>query len=128
MANVLGELFPHLAIDFKLGIDNQSALIMTTAPTFSRSRHIELRHFYVRDQVKKANVNVYKDKSVDNPSDIFPKPLPKIKLHSYMAMLGVLNRMHEHSDIDGRECDSTYKHICRFPRSTRWESASSCGL
>ena len=59
LKNLLSEVFPELKVYFTLGIDNQAAFVMATNPTYSRrTRHIELRWHYVRDQVAKKTVEL----------------------------------------------------------------------
>lgn len=70
LRNLLIEVFSHMATNYRLGIDNQAAFVMATNPTYSRrTRHIELRWHYVRDQVAKRTVELWKVKTDINPSD-----------------------------------------------------------
>ncbi|OWZ02497.1 Copia type Polyprotein [Phytophthora megakarya] len=47
-------------VELKLGSDNQEALIMATNPTYSRrTRHIELRWHFVREQVEKGAIHLH---------------------------------------------------------------------
>ena len=74
----------------RMGIDNQDAFVMATNPTYSRrTRHIELRWHYVRDQVAKKNVDLWKVKTDVNPSDIMTKPLASDSLEKLCAMIGL---------------------------------------
>ncbi|OWZ22007.1 Copia type Polyprotein [Phytophthora megakarya] len=69
LRNVLIEVFSQLAVRFQLGIDNQGVFVVATNPTYShRTRYIELRWHYVRDQVTKKTVKLWKVKIDDNPS------------------------------------------------------------
>ncbi|POM64023.1 Hypothetical protein PHPALM_20512 [Phytophthora palmivora] len=89
LRNIVTEVFPELQVNFTLEIDNQAAFMMTTNPTYSRrTRHIELRWHYVRDQVTKKTVYLWKVSPDDNPSDIFTKPLAGARYEKLCALLG----------------------------------------
>lgn len=88
--NILQEMLQNYKINVSIGIDNQSALIMATNPTYSRrTRHVELRWHYVREQVKSGMVSLYKVKGDENPADAFTKPLDKHRLQRLNKMMGV---------------------------------------
>ncbi|CAH0481201.1 unnamed protein product [Peronospora belbahrii] len=59
LRNLLIEEFSHIDTEYRLGIDNQAAFVMSTNPTYRcRTRHIELRWHYVRDQVAEWTVEL----------------------------------------------------------------------
>ncbi|KAJ0391337.1 hypothetical protein P43SY_011673 [Pythium insidiosum] len=83
-ANILKE------INVKIGIDNQSAHVMATSPTFSRrTRHIELRWHYVREQVQRGTIQLMKIVGSANPADAFTKPLNKNRIKMLNELMGV---------------------------------------
>ncbi|GJZ13024.1 hypothetical protein Tco_0548254 [Tanacetum coccineum] len=43
----------------------------------SKTKHIEIRHHFLRDNVQKGNISIEKDASEDNIADIFNKPLKR---------------------------------------------------
>ncbi|RMX62417.1 hypothetical protein DD238_008195 [Peronospora effusa] len=90
LRNVLIQVFPEMETKIRMGIDNQAAFEMATNRTYSRrTRHIELRWHYVRDQVAKKNVDLWKVKTDVNPSDIMTKPLASDRLEKLCAMIGL---------------------------------------
>ncbi|KAE9191830.1 hypothetical protein PF005_g11110 [Phytophthora fragariae] len=90
LRNVLIEVFPKMTTKLRQGIDNQAAFVMATNPTYSRrTRHIELRWHYVRDQVVKMTVELWKVKTDDNPSDLMTKPLASDRFAILNSMIGV---------------------------------------
>ncbi|RMX62449.1 hypothetical protein DD238_008264 [Peronospora effusa] len=90
LRNVLIQVFLEMETKIRMGIDNQAAFVMATNPTYSRrTRHIELRWHYVRDQVAKKNVDLWKVKTDVNPSDIMTKPLASDRLEKLCAMIGL---------------------------------------
>jgi hypothetical protein len=81
---------PRNSIKLQLGIDSQAAYVMATNPTYSRrTRHIELRWHYVREQVEKGAITLHKVKGEDNPADTFTKALKKKRLKRLLQAIGV---------------------------------------
>ncbi|KAE9284760.1 hypothetical protein PF008_g27084 [Phytophthora fragariae] len=73
-----------------LGVDNTAAIALAKAPTYnSRTRHIELRWHYVRDQVKRDLLEIHKVLGTENPADMFTKALPNNSLVKYCQMIGM---------------------------------------
>lgn len=89
-SNILLEIISKQMIKLRIGIDSQAALIMAVNPSYSRrTRHIELRWHYVREQIDKGAVEFYKVKGTDNPADTLTKPLDKTRLHQLLRLTGV---------------------------------------
>ena len=60
----------------ELSTDSKSARDIAFNPEhFGRVKHVERRHFYVRDMVEKMEVRVPLVSTVDNYADFFTKPL-----------------------------------------------------
>jgi Reverse transcriptase (RNA-dependent DNA polymerase) len=90
LRNIMKEMFRSKSLDVNIGLDSQSAYVMATNPTYSRrTRHIELRWHFVREQVKHGFVKLQKIKGEDNPADVFTKPLDKLRLNRLMNVTGV---------------------------------------
>ena len=71
--------------------DNQGALAMVrNGSQHSRSKHIAVREFFIREKVYANEVNVVYISTHLNISDIFTKPLDRVKLQSFRDALGVL--------------------------------------
>lgn len=89
-SNILQEILPHLSVELKIGIDNQDAHVLATNPTYSRrTRHIELRWHYVREQVQKRAIQLHKVRGEVNPADAFTKALEKQRLKSLLQLVGI---------------------------------------
>ena len=59
-----------------MGMDNQAAIALSYNPEFhSRTKHIDRRHFFVRECVENLQIRVPFVKTVDNLADFFTKPL-----------------------------------------------------
>jgi KUP system potassium uptake protein len=89
LANVLRELIrKEPAVTIK--IDNSAALSLATQPTFGqRTRHIELRCHYVREQVRLRRIQLVKVASAENPADALTKPLPAPRISYLCNALGM---------------------------------------
>ncbi|KAG2845393.1 hypothetical protein PC116_g4045 [Phytophthora cactorum] len=66
---------------------------MEANPTFGRrTRHIELKWHYVREQVRKKELYTRKVRSQDNLAYLFTKPLAKSRFESLSAKIGMCTR------------------------------------
>ncbi|GJR05035.1 hypothetical protein Tco_0528019 [Tanacetum coccineum] len=70
--------------DVPIMCDNKGAIDLSKNPVqHSRTKHIEIRHHFLRDNVQKGHISIEKVPSVDNIADILTKPL-KRELFSYL--------------------------------------------
>ncbi|KAL5730821.1 hypothetical protein ACHQM5_003612 [Ranunculus cassubicifolius] len=68
--------------------DNKSAIAMSKNPVHhNRTRHIAIKHHYIRDMVKKGKIEVKYISTEDQVSDILTKALPKDKHHYFKEMM-----------------------------------------
>nr|GFA76934.1 hypothetical protein [Tanacetum cinerariifolium] len=62
--------------DIPMMCDNKGVIDLSTNPVqHSRTKHIEIRHQFLRDNVQKGNISIEKVSSKDNIADILTKPL-----------------------------------------------------
>jgi hypothetical protein len=58
--------------------DNESAICMADNPVeHSRTKHIDIRHHFLRDHQQKGNIEVFHVSTENQLADIFTKPLDK---------------------------------------------------
>ncbi|GJZ61479.1 hypothetical protein Tco_0617616 [Tanacetum coccineum] len=71
--------------------DNKGAIDLSKNPIqHYRTKHIEIRHHFLCDNVQKGNISIEKVASEDNKDDIFTKPL-KRKVFNYLRLgLGMM--------------------------------------
>nr|GEW57565.1 copia protein [Tanacetum cinerariifolium] len=71
--------------------DNKGAIDLSKNPVqHSRTKHIEIRHHFLRDNVQKGNISIKKVAFEYNIADIFTKPL-KHKVFNYLILgLGMM--------------------------------------
>ncbi|GKC53499.1 hypothetical protein Tco_1076244, partial [Tanacetum coccineum] len=64
--------------DIPIMCDNKGAIDLSKNPVqHSRTKHIEIRHHFLRDNVQKGHISIEKVPSVDNIADILTKPLKR---------------------------------------------------
>ncbi|GJR79224.1 hypothetical protein Tco_0150009 [Tanacetum coccineum] len=80
--------------DIPIICDNKGAIDLSKNPVqHSRTKHIEIRHHFLRDNVLKGNISIEKVSSEDNIADILTKPL-KCKPFNYLHLgLGMMEQI-----------------------------------
>ncbi|GKA40515.1 retrovirus-related pol polyprotein from transposon TNT 1-94 [Tanacetum coccineum] len=64
--------------DVPIMCDNKGAIDLSKNPVqHSRTKHIEIRHHFLRDNVQKGHISIEKVPSIDNIADILAKPLKR---------------------------------------------------
>ena len=58
----------------------------------SRTKHIDVRHHFIRDHVEKGDVSIYFISTNLQLADIFTKPLPEEQFNFIRLELGMLNK------------------------------------
>ncbi|GJY33278.1 hypothetical protein Tco_0417747 [Tanacetum coccineum] len=71
--------------------DNKGAIDLSKNPVqHSRTKHIEIRHHFLRDNVQKGHISIEKVSSVDNIADILTKPLKRESFNYLRLGLGMM--------------------------------------
>lgn len=75
-----------------LYIDNNSALKLTRNPEFhSRSKHIDVKHHFIREKVDEGVIDTQRVGTSDNLADILTKALPKTSHEDLVTRLNLLS-------------------------------------
>jgi hypothetical protein len=83
--------------------DNEAALKLSRNPKIhGRSKHIEIKHHFIRQIVTKGKINTLRVTSKDNTADILTKPLAKEDFSRHVIRLG----------MTGNTCDSESINNC----------------
>jgi hypothetical protein len=72
--------------------DNESAVKLATNPVqHSRTKHIDIRHHFLRDHVGKGDISIYSIGTDDQLADIFTKPLDETRFCTLRSEMNVIN-------------------------------------
>lgn len=91
--NELSVLEPYLRQEpIPLHIDNSSAVKLSKNPeSHARTRYIDIRHHYIREQVEERHIQPIWISGKTNPADLFTKALPAPTLDNLTSKLGLRN-------------------------------------
>jgi hypothetical protein len=71
--------------------DNQSCMKLSENQVFhDRSKHIEIKYYYIRDMVQRGAVRLQFVTTEDQVADVFTKPLSRMKFEYFRNKLGVV--------------------------------------
>ncbi|GJY30922.1 hypothetical protein Tco_0414417, partial [Tanacetum coccineum] len=86
VANDVWSLVPSLENQTVIG-----AIDLSKNPVlYSRTKHIEIRHHFLHDNVQKGNISIEKVSSEDNIADILTKPLKRQPFNHLKLGLGLM--------------------------------------
>jgi hypothetical protein len=72
--------------------DSQSAIYLTKDQMFhARTKHIEIKYHYVRDEIEKGKLKVCKISTHNNPTDMLTKSVPVAKFELCSGLVGIIN-------------------------------------
>ena len=90
LRNLLTEFGFDVSAASRLRIDNLSALSVAKNPEHhGRMKHLDLRFYWLRDEVAKGRIEVVHLCTSHMPADILTKSLPKPKVLEMVKMLGL---------------------------------------
>ena len=73
--------------------DNQSCIKMTeNLVVHDRSKHIEIRYFYIRDMMQKGDIKLQYVSTNEQVVDVLTKPLSQVKFEYFRDKLGVVRK------------------------------------
>ncbi|GKC69439.1 hypothetical protein Tco_1115322 [Tanacetum coccineum] len=79
--------------DIPIMCDNKGAIDLSKNPVqHSRTKHIEIRHYFLRDNVQKGNISNKKVLSEDNIADILTKPLKRESFNDLRLGQGMMEQ------------------------------------
>nr|GEW42358.1 copia protein [Tanacetum cinerariifolium] len=80
--------------DVSIMCNNKVTIDLSKSPVqHSRTKHIEIRHHFLRDNIQKGNISIKKVASKDNLADILTKPLKREQFNYLRLGLGMLKHI-----------------------------------
>ncbi|GJX12628.1 retrovirus-related pol polyprotein from transposon TNT 1-94 [Tanacetum coccineum] len=80
--------------DVPIMCDNKGVIDLSKNPVqHSRTKHIEIRHHFLRDNVQKGHISIEKVSSVDNIADDLTKPLKRESFNYLHLGLGMMEHI-----------------------------------
>ncbi|GJZ61597.1 hypothetical protein Tco_0617734 [Tanacetum coccineum] len=80
--------------DIPIMCDNKGAIDLSkNLVQHSRTKHIEIRHHFLRDNVQKGNISIENVSSKDNIADILTKPLKREPFNYLRLGLGMMEQI-----------------------------------
>jgi hypothetical protein len=72
--------------------DNESAILLVDNPVeHSRTKHIDIRHHFLRDHQQRGDINIYHISTENQLADIFTKPLDEKRFCRLRSELNVFD-------------------------------------
>ena len=73
-------------------IDNNSALLVDNNPVkFKNTKHIDVRHHFIRDCVEKGLIEMQRIDTEDNLADLFTKAFDRARFSDLVQNIGMRN-------------------------------------
>ena len=77
-------------------VDNQAVIFLAINPAVERRmKHIDIRHHYIHEQVETKVIDLY-HLTGENPTDLFTKPLPVVKVEKFRTLIGLTQELKLH--------------------------------
>ena len=72
-------------------VDNQSAIQVAKNPEHhGRMKQVEVRHLWLRQSIRRKEIETYYTRTEDMTADILTKALPRLMVERHRASLGLL--------------------------------------
>ena len=108
--------------------DNQSAMLLEKNGKMSsskRTRHLEIRYFFVTDNIGKKHLRIEYCPTDDMVADFFTKPLQGTKFRRFRAM--ILNLTDDFVDSARKECVETTVEATATAKCTTRDTTAKTG-
>ncbi|GJV21141.1 putative ribonuclease H-like domain-containing protein [Tanacetum coccineum] len=103
----------------KIHIDNESTICIVKNPVYhSRTKHIEIRHHFIRDCYEKILIYVIKIHTDANVADHLTKGFNVTRFNFLVVNIGMLNLTSMHLRMDG-SCAGSLSHIWSLSNGTQ---------
>nr|GFB64495.1 putative ribonuclease H-like domain-containing protein [Tanacetum cinerariifolium] len=83
-------LYGTIEEETKIHVDNESAICMVKNPVYhSKSKHIEIRHHFIRDSYEKRLIEMVKIHNDSNVADLLTKSFDVTRFQFLVASIGI---------------------------------------
>ncbi|GJV54051.1 retrovirus-related pol polyprotein from transposon TNT 1-94 [Tanacetum coccineum] len=116
--------------------DNQSAIALCcNSVQHSRSKHIDIRHHFIKEQVERKVVELYFVETKYQLADIFTKALPRERFATLLPLLGVkqmspetLKELQDESVSESKGRTVADSIAARLTRPTAYKFKTDCSI
>jgi hypothetical protein len=92
LQKLIGELNLCESLKTNIYVDNNGALkLAENAVYHGRTKHIDIKHHFIRDSLKTNDINLQHVSTLDMAADILTKSLPASKHYNCMEILNIKN-------------------------------------
>jgi hypothetical protein len=93
LKNLLGDLGYQNQSPVVIYCDNKSTISISKNPVFhSRTKHIAIRHHFIREKIEENVIAVEYVKGIDNIADGFTKALPRATFEKFIENIGLIKK------------------------------------
>ncbi|KAH9704742.1 Integrase catalytic domain-containing protein [Citrus sinensis] len=102
-----------------IGCDSSSAIQLSKNPKYhERTKHVDIRLHFIRDEIAQEVVNVIKIASKCNPADMLTKPLPSVKFKAALNLIEVNSQdedwiYHRNCNLDSVQNSKSLRHTVK---------------
>jgi hypothetical protein len=90
LRNLLTELGYKFSSPSILHVDNRSAINVAKNPEHhGRMKHLDLRFYWLRNEVEKGTISIQHLRTEDMPADIMTKALGRVKVEEMVNLIGL---------------------------------------
>ncbi|KMQ86050.1 retrovirus-related pol polyprotein from transposon tnt 1-94, partial [Lasius niger] len=112
LKRLMRELSGQVELIPVLYIDSASAVKLAKNPEYQkRTKHIEVRHFYVRERFLEGDINLEHIAGTDQLADLLTKPLERVRFNVLRKKIGVNDCLKEFSVFGGSVGEKSLKHV-----------------
>ncbi|GKB36818.1 putative ribonuclease H-like domain-containing protein [Tanacetum coccineum] len=102
----------------KIHVDNESAICVIKNPVYhSKTKHIEIRHHFIRDSYEKRLIEMVKIHIDHNIADLLTKSFDVSRFNFLVASIGEANYVNMQSRMVGRTCNIKRGRDTKIPQS-----------
>ncbi|KAH9658981.1 hypothetical protein KPL70_023688 [Citrus sinensis] len=104
----------------RVSCDSSSAIQLSKNPKFhERTKHIDVRMHFIRDEISKGVVNVVKVPTEVNPADMLTKPLPSVRFRNLLKAVLWGLQLAKSADVTSLIIESDCLEVVQLVNNTK---------